>query len=281
MTEQYAEVNEIKICYEIHGEGEPLLLVHGWGGSKEGWFVQVNALSKYFKVIIFDNRGAGKSSRPNYPYTMDMYADDIDSLLDFLNIERTHLLGESLGGMIALNFILKYPNRVNKFILINSWPGFPNEQGPDIYSKGKIAYFEELQKDPLNAFLNAAKASYSREFFKMMKENPKKKFHGIWSVEDLVNIDLAKPLTPEDNKNAADAVKGHNVTDRLHEIKIPTLLICGEKDRIATLSVQSKMHELIPNSRFKVIRDARHGVSKEKAPEVNEIIENFLNLTDN
>ncbi|MFX1501165.1 MAG: alpha/beta fold hydrolase [Promethearchaeota archaeon] len=276
MTELYAEVNEIKICYEVHGEGEPIILVHGWGGSKDGWFVQVGALSKYFKVIIFDNRGAGKSSKPNYPYTMDMYADDIYGLLKFLNIEKTHLLGESLGGMIALNFILKYPEQVNKFILINSWPGFPNEQGPEMYSKGKIEYYEELNKDPLNAFLKGAKASYSREFFKMMQQNPKKKFFGLWSVEDLVNIDLANPSTPEDNNNAANAVKGHNVTDRLHEIKSETLLICGEKDRIATLSVQRKIHEQIPNSIFKVIKDARHAVSKEKAPEVNETIINFL-----
>ena len=276
MTELYAAVNGIKICYEIHGEGEPIILVHGWGGSKDGWFVQVGALSKYFKVIIFDNRGAGKSSKPNDPYTMDIYADDINGLLEFLNIEKTHLLGESLGGMIALNFILKYPERVNKFILINSWPGFPNEQGPEIYSKGKIVYFEELKKDPLNAFLNAAKASYSREFFKMMKENPKKRFFDLWSVDDLVKIDLANPSTPADNNNAANAVKGHNVTDRLHEIRSPTLLICGEKDRIATLSVQRKIHEQIPNSIFKVIKEARHGVSKEKAPEVNEAIINFL-----
>jgi len=276
MTELYADVNGIKICYEIHGKGEPLLLVHGWGATKDGWFVQVSALSKHYKVIIFDNRGAGKSSRPNYPYTMDMYANDINGLLEFLKIEKTHLLGESLGGMIALNFILKYPERVNKFILINSWPGFPNEQGPEMYSRGKIAYFEELKKDPLNAFLKSAKASYSREFFKMMQEDPKKKFFGIWSVEDLVNIDLANSATPEDNFNAANAVKGHNVTDRLHEIKSETLLICGEKDRIATLSVQKEIHELIPNSIFKVIKDARHGVSKEKAPEVNETIINFL-----
>ena len=276
MTELYAEVNGIKICYEIHGEGEPIILVHGWGGSKEDWFIQVKALSKYFKVIIFDNRGAGKSSRPNYPYTMDMYADDITGLLKFLNIEKTHLLGESLGGMIALNFILKYPELVNKFILINSWPGFPNEQGPEMYSKGKIAYFQELKKDPLNAFLKSAKASYSREFFKLMQQNPKKKFFDLWSVEDLVNIDLTNALTPDDNNNAASAVKGHNVTDRLHEIKSKTLIICGEKDRIATLSVQRNIHEQISNSIFKVIKDARHGVSKEKAPEVNKIIIDFL-----
>ena len=276
MTELYAEVNGIKICYEIHGEGEPVILIHGWGGSKDGWFVQVYDLSKYFKVIIFDNRGAGKSSRPNYPYTMDMYADDIKGLLEFLNIEKTHVIGESSGGMIALNFILKYPKCVNKFILINSWPGFPNEQGPEIYNKGKIAYFEELKKDPLNTYLKVAKPSYSREFFRMMRENPTKRFFGLWSVEDLVKIDLTNPPTPEDNNNIANAVKGHNVLDRLHEIKSETLLLCGEKDRIATLPVQKRMHERMSNSILKIIKDARHSVSKEKAPEVNKTIINFL-----
>lgn len=127
MTELFAAVNGIKICYEIHGVGYPVILIHGYGGTKEEWLVQVGALSTHFKVITFDSRGAGKSDRPNLPYTMDMFADDINSLLEFLEIEKGHVIAQSLGGMIAQNFVLKYPERVNKLVLINSWPGFPNE----------------------------------------------------------------------------------------------------------------------------------------------------------
>ncbi|MFX1312101.1 MAG: alpha/beta fold hydrolase [Promethearchaeota archaeon] len=276
MTELFAEVNGIKICYEVHGEGTPLILIHGWGGSKEEWFAHIDALSKHFKVITLDNRGAGKSDHPNIPYTMDMYADDINGLLKFLNIEKTHVLGVSLGGMIVLNFALKYPERVNKLVLINTWPGFPNEQGPEMYKEGKIKYFEDLEKDPLNTFLKSAKANFSRDFWKMMAENPKKKFFGLWSVEDLVERDLKNRYSPQDNENAGNAVKGHNVLDRLHEIKNATLILCGAKDRIAPVSVNEQMHEIISNSILKVIKDARHSLPLEKTPEVNQILVDFL-----
>ncbi len=276
MTELFAEVNGIKLCYEIHGEGEPVILIHGWGGTKEGWLIHVGALSEHFKVIIIDNRGAGKSDHPNIPYTMDMYAEDINGLLDYLKFEKTHVVGSSLGGMIVLNYVLKYPERVNKLVLINTWPGFPNEQGPEMYKNGKNTYFQDLKKDPLNTFLKSAKASFSREFWKKMAEDPKKKFFGLWSVEELIERELKNPYSIQDNENAANAVKGHNTFDRLHEIKSETLLLCGEKDRIAPVSVNQNMHERISNSTLKVIKDARHNLPLEKTLEVNQILLDFL-----
>ena len=176
MTELFAEVNGINICYEIHGDGYPVILVHGWGCTKDEWFVHIDALAKLFKLITFDNRGAGKSDKPNTPYTMDMYADDINGLLEFLKIEKAHVIGLSLGGMIVQNFILKYPERVNKLVLINTWPGFPDPKGPEMYKEGKITYFQELKKDPLKTFLKSAKGGFSRDFWKMMAENPKRNF---------------------------------------------------------------------------------------------------------
>jgi proline-specific peptidase len=278
MTELFAEVNGIKICYEIHGDGHPLILVHGWGDTKELWLIHIKELSKHFKVIIIDNRGAGNSDHPNIPYTMDMYADDINGLLEFLNIEKTHIAGVSLGGMIVLNFVIKYPERVNKLVLINTWPGFPNEQGPDMYKESKIKYFEELEKDPLNTFLKSAKTSFSRGFWKMMVQDPKRKFFDLWSVEDLLEEALKNRYSPQDNENAANAVKGHNVLDQLQDIKNETLILCGEKDRIATLSVNEQMNEKIPNSTLKVFKDARHKMVLEKPLEVIQLIVEFLKL---
>ena len=138
MSESYAEVNGIKICYEIKGEGEPLLLVHGFSDRKEHWRAQYDALSEHFKVIRFDNRGAGKSDRPDVVYSMEVLANDINGLLDYLDIKKTHIAGHSLGGMIVQNFVLKYPKRVNKIILINTIasvtpPGIPPDKGIEWY----------------------------------------------------------------------------------------------------------------------------------------------------
>ncbi len=276
MTELYAKVNGIKISYEIYGKGYPVILVHGYGGSKKGWFIQIPALLKEFKVIAFDNRGSGKSDHPDYPYTMEMYSDDINGLMDFLKIEKAHVMGVSLGGMIVQNFILKYPERVNKLVLMNTFPGFPNTQGLELYRASKVQYYEDLKKNPLKTFLNSARGGYSREFRKMMEVDPKRKFYGLWSLEDLINNDLADPMTPQDINNAAAAIAKHNVTDRLHEIRSKTLVLCGEKDRLASVSINKLIHEKIPNSVFKIIMGAGHGSNLEKAPEVNKIILDFL-----
>ena len=275
MTELYAEVNDIKICYEIHGEGFPVFLIHGYGSVKENWMSQVPALSKKFMVITPDNRGAGQSDRPNIPYTMDMYVEDIKGLMEHLNIQKAHMIGWSLGGMIVENFIIKYPEKVEKLVLINTFPGFPNEQGLIMYKKSQIEGLKAAQEDPLKAFFDGA-IGFTRKFRKMMMEDPKKKFHGLFSVEDLINMQQRKPSTPQDIENAANAIAHHEVTEQLTNIKNETLLIASDKDRIAPVVSMEKINEKIPNSILKIIKDGGHDSPHEKSPEVNQIIIEFL-----
>ncbi len=122
MTEKFAQIGDVKLCYEILGkeDGYPTLLIHGFGVKKEVWMAQVGDLSQHFKVIRFDNRGSGKSSRPSGA-NMDIFTEDIKNFLDYLQIEKTHVMGWSLGGMIAQNFILKYPEKVNKLVLSDTF----------------------------------------------------------------------------------------------------------------------------------------------------------------
>jgi len=110
--------NDLEINYIIKGEGEPLVLIHGFGTKYQGWSFQIPYFSKKMKVIALDNRGVGKSSRPNYNYTMNIFVEDIKTLLDYLDIQdKIHLCGISLGGMIVQNFVLKYPERIKTLIL--------------------------------------------------------------------------------------------------------------------------------------------------------------------
>ena len=275
MSEQFAEVNGIKICYEIHGDGYPVIFVHGYGSVKENWMCQIGAVSEKFKVIVFDNRGAGKSDRPNIPYTMDMYLEDIKALMDFLKIEKAHIVGWSLGGMIVQNFILKYPERVNKLVLINTFAGFPNEQGLIMYKNGLIDGYHEILKDPVKAFFDRA-LGFTRKFKKMMQEDPKRKFHGLFSAEDIIKRNSTNPSTPQDIENGANAIAAHNVMDRLPEIKNETLILTADKDRISPKFSNEKIHEGIPNSILKVINGAGHDSPFEKAPEVNQSLIEFL-----
>lgn len=110
MSELFADVNGIKICYEEKGKGEPALLVHGYTANKEGWIAQYIPLAEHFRVIRFDNRNGGNSERPNISNTLEMLADDVRGLMDFLKIDKAHIIGWSLGGIIVQKFTIKYPN---------------------------------------------------------------------------------------------------------------------------------------------------------------------------
>ncbi len=281
MTELFADVNDIKICYDILGEGEPVVLIHGFSDRKEHWRAQIGDLSRYFKVIRIDNRGAGKSDRPDGTYSMEIYANDIKGLLDHLDIEKTHIIGHSLGGIIVQNFVLKYPKKINKIVLINTIagitpPGVPPDQGIEYYRKNAITNLNAMKKDPLNVFIVKAKKSYSREFWKQMKENPKKKFHNIWSVEDLVEEKTLYGPTEKDLIHQVEALKTHNTYDRLQEIKNEVLIIAADKDKTCPKLLNEKIHEFLPNSKFIIISNAGHQSILEYPHIINQHIIKFL-----
>jgi len=121
MTDLFAEVNGIRLCYDVHGKGDPVILLHGFSDRKEHWRAQVGALSEHFKVIRLDNRGAGKSDRPDGEYSMEVYASDIAGLIDSLEIKKAHIIGHSMGGMIAQNSqIMHLLMELNQVIHVNS-----------------------------------------------------------------------------------------------------------------------------------------------------------------
>ncbi len=274
MTEQYAQIGDVKFCYEILGkeDGYPLLLIHGFGVKKEGWMAQVGDLSQHYKVIRFDNRGAGKSSRPSGA-DMEIFADDTKNLLDYLQIEKAHVIGWSLGGMVALNFILKYPEKVDKFVLICTVAEFPTDEGPEIYKKMRL---HELELGPEKAFWETARVNFHSTYRREMEKDPKKKFFGIWSAEDFIKMIGTDPPTPQDIRNQGDALKTHKTFDRLKEIKNPTLLIAASHDRLTAKISMEQMHQQIPNSTFVVIEKSGHYAPMTRTPEVNKAILDFL-----
>ncbi|MHA1489533.1 MAG: alpha/beta fold hydrolase [Promethearchaeota archaeon] len=276
MKEEFSEINGTKICYEVLGDGDPLFLIHGFGAKKETWRAQIGALSEHFKVIRFDNRGAGKSDRPGGPYSMEIFADDLNGLMDYLKIEKAHVIGWSLGGMIVQNFAIKYPERVNKIVLINTNYGFPDASGPEVYKNMRIEEIKLKEEDPVKAFWQGAKISFHIKFRKKMEAEPSKKWYGLWSAEDLIKDSTIDPSTIQDVENQAIALNTHNTYDRLSEIKNETLLLAASHDRLTPKFSIEQIHEKIPNSTLIVIEQAGHDSPLEKAPEVNKNIIEFL-----
>ncbi len=272
----FAYANGINISYEMKGEGFPVIFIHGFGSKKEIWQPQILDLSKKFKTITFDLRGAGMSDRPNFPYTMEMFADDIKGLMDFLHIELTHLIGRSLSGMIAQNFVLKYPNCVKGLVLIATSSKFEQKEVIDSVISSRIQEVKLLKTDPEKAFWNKAYFTFHQKFRSNLKSNPKKVYYNSFSLETLIKDSQMNPSRPQDIMNQGNAMKDHNTLEKLHQIKNYTLLLAASHDRLIPKSSMDEIHKRIPNSILKIIKNAGHFMTLSKAPEINKLILEFL-----
>src|SRR5215470_2280147 len=117
-----AAINGIDVYYEEHGSGDPLLLIMGLAADSVAWMFQLPDFSAKYRTIVFDNRGVGRTSKPAGPYTISQMADDAAGLLDSLDVRRAHVLGVSMGGMIAQEIALRHPERVRGLVLGCTYP---------------------------------------------------------------------------------------------------------------------------------------------------------------
>ena len=260
--------NDIEIFYIMKGEGEPLVLIHGFGTKHQGWNFQIPYFEKRMKVIALDNRGVGKSSRPDYPYTMNMFVEDIKLLLDHLNIkEKIHLCGISMGGMIIQSFALKYPEKVKTLILCATSAYY--EPGP------LLERFKAVENMPIEDIIQGLLPfMYSRTFIRKLKED-----HNFFdSIKDdaLFITPMNESTRFQDYMNQFNAFSTHNTRDFLHKITQPTLIFAANKDRLMPLPHLQLLHENIPNSTLEVIAGCGHGFTMEEPEKVNEIMWNFI-----
>jgi 3-oxoadipate enol-lactonase len=116
----YVQVNDIQMYYEIHGDGEPLVLIVGLGTDISEWDGIIRWLAQTYKVLAFDNRGAGRTDKPDTRYSIEMMAHDTAGLMQTLGIQQAHILGISMGGRIALALSLRYPESVKKLVLVST-----------------------------------------------------------------------------------------------------------------------------------------------------------------
>ena len=197
--------------------------------------------------------------------------------MEYLNIERAHILGYSLGGMVAQTFALNYPEHVDKLILINTTPDFPsNPSGIKMYKDGKVSRYYSLLEDPVKTFYDHATPGFTRNFKKMLLADPKKKIYGLFSAEDLIEIDSKDISTPKDIEKSVHFLLNFNVLERLPNIKSETLIITATHDRTLPRTQSEKIHEKISKSKIVVIEKAGHGSVQERAPEINKHVMTFL-----
>lgn len=258
----YASVNGIKIYYEVHGEGRPVVLIGGLGSQIQSWATQVPIYSEHFKVIVFDNRGAGRSDKPDAGYMTSDMADDTACLMDELGIESAHIVGKSMGGMIAQWLAIRYPDRVERLVMGCS-SASRDEVGNEILRMGR----EIATKIGTQAvWLMALYLGYSREYIEKNLGTIKEAMASVSENPEALNGYLGQSF----------ACESHNTTDLLHKIKSPALVMAGGADLIASPKRSRELAELIPRSELRVFEGAGHGFWRERQGEVDELVLRFL-----
>jgi pimeloyl-ACP methyl ester carboxylesterase len=262
-----AKVGDINIYYEIYGKGEPLVLIYGYAGHSGLWFRQIPVLSKKYRVIAFDNRGVGRSDKPDIPYTMAMMAGDISGLLNVIGVDAAHIFGISLGGMIAQHFALNCPQRVISLILGCTTCGGVHSILAKPESLAALFDFERLKKmTPEEAVRQTMPFCFSQEF---IEKNP-----------DIVERRVAKSLeyrTPAHGAaRQAEAAIGHDTYELLPKIKLPTLVIAGDNDRLIPVENSRILASRISKAELVIVKGAGHEFFIEDAEDVNRIVLDFL-----
>src|SRR5262245_17141359 len=213
-----APIGDVEIYFEEHGSGDPLLCIMGFATDSTGWLLQVPDFAKAHRTIVFDNRGVGRSSKPTGAYTIHEMADDAAGLLDHLRIERAHVLGLSMGGMIAQELALRHPARVRGLVLAATFPepdAATEEQRTVLFTQmgGTITESGEMKIDVavMNPFL----------FFQQMLPlvfNPSFIQTELPRLMQLFQGALQYGFSIEAIMGQMQAVLGHNATDRLASI---------------------------------------------------------------
>lgn len=239
----------------------------GFGSSSLRWFRQLPGLSREYHAVTFDNRGTGQSDKPDIPYTMEMLAGDTAGLLDAIGIDVAHIYGISMGGMVAQEFGLRYPERVISLVLGCTTCGGPNSIRPDAQVMTSLFDMDRLQqRTPEEVAKETLPLICSQKF---IDGNPD-------IVEQFIANTVAYATPPHGYMRQAEAIMGHDTFERLPDIKAPTLVIGGDSDRIVPAENLRILASRIPDAELVVLENIGHGFYIEATDEANEIMLDFL-----
>ena len=257
----YAENAGVKIRWEEEGEGEPLLLIMGLGYSLEMWHRVKPLLTDRFRVLLFDNRGVGKSDVPEPGYSIPDMAEDAVAVLDAAGVESAHVLGVSMGGYIAQALAVAHPTRVRSLIL-----GCTACGGPDAVTA----------EPEVLAALTARGSMSAEEGVRVMIPF----IYDPGTPAEVIDQDLALRLqnypTEKGYMGQLQAIASHQTYDRLNEVSVPTLVIHGQSDRLVPHDNGADIARRIPGARFVSLPNASHIFFTDQPDATQAAIDEFL-----
>ena len=249
----------IRMYYEISGQGDTLVFIHGHGSSSRDWEYQSAFFSEYFQTLCYDVRGHGQSDKPKGPYSVSGFATDLADLLGALEIKKAHIVGLSMGGWIAFQFAVDYPAMTNSLTIVNSWA--------DMRPKNFQERIEFFRRIILFRFLNMRKIGEiigPRIFIKPEQKDLLQSFIDRWAENH-------KPSYMASLK----AGIGWSVADQLNEITCPVLVVSADED-YTPIEAKQEYVEKLPDARLVVIEDSRHATPIEHPEIFNRVLLDFL-----
>jgi len=252
-------INNTCLYYEVTGQGEPLLFIHGLASSSRSWKKQVPFFSSHYRVLTFDIRGHGRSDKPIEPYSIELFAQDAAELLKALGINSVHVVGFSMGGMVAFQLAVTAPEMVRSLVAVNCCP----EGSMRTFNNGMECFKQMLwlpfngirHKRPNNGEEPEAEAEQERVYQSLIQRMA-------------VKNKLAYA-------NSFRALLKWSVVDRLDTIKCSTLMITSDEDFVP-VSVKEGYASKIPSAELVVISNSRHSAPRESTEEFNAILLEFV-----
>jgi 3-oxoadipate enol-lactonase len=258
---------KVTLFYKMYGEGFPLFLVSGFSVNHSLWSGIISRLSESYKVIVLDNRGAGRSSVPAEPYSIAEMARDIAELAQHLNITSAYFCGNSMGGFILQELAYQFPSLVKKMIISNS--AYSTETSFGCFAQARFEWFDLPVSPEVNRSFVKASCSYAYSY----------KFLSIpGKLEEIIDQALADPYPIKKLGYAGQmhALSEFDFSAHVSSINVPTLVMAGDQDIIFSLSMVAALASALPNSEYHVFKECGHIPHVEYPDEFIQLLHSFL-----
>lgn len=257
----HISVNGVQIYYELQGaEGRPVILfLHGLGSSVRDWEYQIPYFAADYRVLLIDMRGHGRSDKPKGPYTMSLFASDVIAVLDALKIDSVHLVGLSMGGMIAFQLAVDCPQRIRSMIIVNSGPAVVPRT-----LKEKFGIWLRFFIVRAMGMRKMGETLAPRLFVEPSQENLRQTFIARWAEND-----------PRAYLDTLRAIVGWSVEDKIAQISIPTLVVASDQDYTPVAAKEAYIAKM-SKAELKIIENAHHAVAAERPDAFNEVVRSFI-----
>lgn len=261
-----ADIQGVSLHYTCSGAGEPVLLISGLGASAEMWARQTSAFESKHTVVRFDNRGAGRSGAPEGPYSIQVMAAEAVQLLDALDIPAAHVVGASMGGMIAQEVAIQYPDKALSLTLIATQCGGPHAFVAAPESAAAVEELATFKMTPQERARGWVPYTLSADFREASPD----------LVEEYVRISALYPPSTEGLRAQWAALMSYDSWERLELVTAPALILQGSADLLVPAENADVLGVRIPNARVEILDGVGHSLAFEAAESANQLMLEFF-----